>query len=199
MELEALAGALAERLFVPVEASGRHVHLTREQVLQLFGHELIPDRPLSQPGQYLARERVSILGPKGRIDHVAVLGPARKEGQVELSYTDGRTLGVQLPLRLSGDVEGTPGIRLVGPQGEVELPRGVIAARRHVHLTPQDAARLGITQGQICRLQIWSDRPVVFGDVVARISPDFQAAVHLDFDEANGCGLRPGDLGRLLP
>lgn len=198
-ELRSLAEAVIGRIFVPMEASGRHVHVTKEQALTLFGHPLTPKRPLSQPGQYLSNERVTIIGPKGQFENVAVLGPERKEGQVEISLTDGRTLGIDAPVRQSGDVSGTPGAVLVGPCGRVELEQGVIAAQRHIHLTPEDGAKFGVKDKQVVRLQAFTDRPVVFGDVLVRIHPDFAAAVHLDYDEANACGFQKGDLGRILP
>lgn len=188
-----------ERLFVEVEASGRHVHVTAEQAVILFGHPLTPARPLSQPGQFLARERVCVKGPKGQFDNVAVLGPERSEAQVEISLTDARVLGVTPPIRLSGSVADTPGAILMGDKGSVSLSRGVIAARRHIHLRPQDAARFGVTDKQVVKLQTFTDRPVVFEDVVVRVSPDFAPRVHLDYDEANACGLRSGDWGRICP
>ena len=194
-----LAEAVVSRLFVELEASGRHVHVTAQQAQTLFGHPLTPERPLSQPGQYLAKERVRIIGPKGEFRNVAVLGPERKEGQVEISLTDGRILGIDPPIRLSGDVAGSPGITLEGEKGRVTLSQGVIAAQRHVHLTPEDAAKFGVKNGQTVRLQTYSTRPTVYGDVAVRVSPDFASYVHLDYDEANACGFRKGDLGRLLP
>lgn len=199
MEMDSLVQQVLGRIFVELEASGRHVHVTREQAQILFGHELTPKRPLSQPGQYLANERVTVVGPKGSFENVAVLGPERKEGQVEISLTDGRTLGIQPPVRPSGNVAGSPGATLVGPAGKVELSRGVIAAQRHIHMTPEDAARFGVQDGQVVRLQTYTDRPVVFGDTVVRVSKDFATYVHLDYDEANACGFQPGDLGRILP
>lgn len=198
-QLRDLVKAVAARLFVELEASGRHVHVTAEQAQALFGHPLTPERPLSQPGQYLARERVRIIGPKGEFRNVAVLGPERKEGQVEISLTDGRVLGIDPPVRLSGDVQGSPGITLEGERGQVQLSQGVIAAQRHVHLTPEDAALFGVKNGQDVRLQTFTARPTVFGDVAVRVSSDFASYVHLDYDEANACGFRKGDLGRLLP
>ena len=198
-EVEALAEAILGRLFVPVEASGRHVHVTKEQAMTLFGGPLTPKRPLSQPGQFLARERVTVMGPKGEFQNVAVLGPERKEAQVEISLTDGRVLGIDAPIRMSGNVADTPGAVLIGPNGRVELKQGVIAAQRHIHLTPADGGKFGVKDKQIVKLQTFTDRPVVFEDVVVRISPDFAAAVHLDYDEANACGFRNGDLGRILP
>ena len=197
-EMRALVDRIAERLFVPVEASGRHVHVTREQALALFGHPLTPKRPLSQPGQYLAEERVKVIGPKGEFANVAVLGPERPEGQVEISLTDGKTLGIQPPIRQSGDVADTPGAVLEGPMGRVKLSQGVIAAQRHIHLTPEDGAKFGVRDKQVVKLQVFSKRPVVFEDVLVRVRPDFAAAVHLDYDEANACGFENGDLGRIL-
>ena len=197
--LQQLADAVVSRLFVELEASGRHVHVTAEQAKILFGHGLTTERPLSQPGQYLAKERVRIIGPKGEFRNVAVLGPERQTGQVEISLTDGRILGIDPPVRLSGDVAGSPGITLEGERGSVTLSQGVIAAQRHVHLTPEDAEKFGVKNGQTVRLQTFTARPTVYGDVAVRVSPDFASYVHLDYDEANACGFRKGDLGRLLP
>lgn len=185
--------------FLEIEASARHVHLTKEQALTLFGHELTPQRPLSQPGQFLARERVTVVGPKGKLDHVAVLGPERKAGQVELSLTDARVLGIDAPIRLSGDVKGTPGCTLTGPEGQLTLPQGVLVARRHIHLRPVDAEKFGVTDKQVVSFKTYTCRPTVFQDVVVRVSREFAPYVHLDFDEANACGFLPGDLGRILP
>ena len=198
-EVHALMEAVTRRLFVELEASGRHVHVTREQAEVLFGHPLTPQRPLSQPGQYLAQERVTVIGPKGEFRNVAVLGPERKEGQVEISLTDGRSLGIDAPVRLSGDVKGSPGAVLVGSRGRVTLEQGVIAAKRHIHLTPEAAQGFGVRDKQIVKLRTLTGRPVTFEDVVVRVSPDFAPYAHLDYDEANACGFRKGDLGRILP
>ena len=198
-KLDALAEAVLGRLFVPVEASGRHVHVTAEQTRILFGHDLTAERPLSQPGQFLAKERVTVVGPKGEFRNVAVLGPARGAAQVEISLTDGKTLGITPPVRLSGDVKGSPGCMLVGPQGRVELDAGVIAAQRHIHLTPEDGKLLGVADRQVVHFQVFSDRPVVFADTVVRIDPAYRRAAHLDYDEANACGFAKGDLGRIIP
>ena len=198
LEIEKLTGAVLERIFVPLEASGRHVHVTKDQAIRLFGHDLTPDRPLSQPGQYLAKERVTVAGPKGEFRNVAVLGPARKEAQVEISLTDGRNLGIQPPVRLSGDVKNSPGCMLVGPEGTVKIEQGVICAQRHVHLTPEEGRRFQVADKQVVRLQTFTERPLVFEDVQVRVSPDFATAVHLDYDEANACGFRKGDGGRIL-
>ena len=198
-ELKQLTEAVIRRIFVPLEASGRHVHITKEQALTLFGHGLTPKRELSQPGQYLANERVTVVGPKGEFRNVAVLGPERKEAQVEISVTDGRILGIVPPVKLSGDVKDSPGAVLVGPRGRVELSAGVIAARRHIHMTPEDAARMEVRDGQTVKLRTFTERPLVFDDVTVRVSPKFATFAHLDYDEANACGMHPGDLGRIVP
>lgn len=198
MDIEKLTQQVIGRIFVELEASGRHVHVTPEQARTLFGHGLTPKRELSQPGQYLANERVTVIGPKGEFQNVAVLGPERKEAQVEVSLTDGKTLGIQPPVRLSGDVSGTPGVILRGPAGEIRLHQGVLAAQRHIHMEPKDAAAMGVTDGQVVRLQTYTDRPLVFDQVAIRVHPDFRTRVHLDYDEANACGFRAGDLGRIL-
>lgn len=199
MELEGLVQQVLGRIFVELEASGRHVHVTKEQAQTLFGHGLTAKRPLSQPGQFLANERVTVIGPKGEFKNVAVLGPERREAQIEISLTDGRTLGLRPPIRLSGQVEGSPGAILVGPNGRVTLSQGVIAARRHIHMTPEDALRFGVQDKQVVRLQVYTERPLVFDDTVVRVSKDFATYIHLDYDEANACGFQPGDLGRILP
>ena len=197
--LHALTQQILDRVCIRLEASGRHVHITKEQAHTLFGHDLTPDRPLSQPGQFLARERVTILGPKGKFCNVAVLGPARPAAQVEISLTDGKTLGIQPPIRQSGDINGTPGVILVGGMGTVAIQQGVIAAQRHLHLTPETATRFHVQDQQVVQLQTFTDRPTVFGDVIVRVSPDFADRAHLDYDEANACGLGKDDYGRVIP
>ena len=198
-QIQNLVDAVVGSLFVELEASGRHVHVTKEQAQELFGHPLTPKRPLSQPGQYLANERVTVVGPKGAFSNVAVLGPERKAGQVEVSLTDARTLGVEAPVRLSGDVKGSPGILLRGEKGCVNLAEGVIAAQRHIHLTPEDARKFGVADRQNVKLQTYTARPVLFENVAVRVSPKYASYVHLDYDEANACGFQKGDLGRILP
>ncbi len=198
METDKLVDAVLSRIFVEMEASGRHVHVTGQQAMTLFGHGLTPKRELSQPGQYLSNERVTVVGPKGQFRNVAVLGPERPEGQVEISLTDARVLGIDPPIRLSGDVAGSPGVVLEGNAGTVTLREGVIVAKRHIHMTPEDANAMGVKDGQTVRLQTYTRRPLVFGDVVVRVRPDFRTRVHLDFDEANACGFVSGDLGRIL-
>lgn len=198
MDLELLTNKVMGRIFVELEASGRHVHVTKEQAQTLFGHGLTPKRELSQPGQYLCNERLTVKGPKGEFQNVAVLGPERPEAQVEISLTDGRVLGITPPIRPSGSVDGTPGAELIGPRGSVQLQQGVIAAQRHIHMHPDDAKAMGVQDKQMVRLQTFTERPVVFEELLVRIAPGFQTRVHLDYDEANACGFQPGDLGRIL-
>ena len=198
MELELLTRQVMERIFVPLEASGRHVHVTSAQAQILFGHPLTPKRDLSQPGQYLANERLTVIGPKGQFENVAVLGPERQEAQVEISRTDSRVLGIDPPVRPSGRVENSPGVILEGPCGQVQLEQGVIIAQRHIHVHPKDAPRLGVQDKQLVKLKTYTDRPVIFEELLVRVHPGFQTYVHLDYDEANACGFREGDLGRVL-
>lgn len=198
MNRNELMEKILDRIFVQIEASGRHVHLTRAQSHALFGHSLTEKRPLSQPGQFLAQERLTVRGPKGEFQNVAVLGPERSAGQVEISLTDSKTLGLQPPIRPSGEVEESPGATLIGPMGQVVLPCGVICAQRHIHMTPEKAKLLSVRDKQIVQLQTFTDRPLIFGDVMVRVSPDYATYVHLDYDEANACGLKCGDIGRIL-
>lgn len=197
--LSGLAEAVLGRILIELEASARHVHVTREQALTLFGHDLTEDRPLSQPGQFLAKERVTLQGPKGKLYNVAVLGPVRKEAQVEISLSDGKSLGITPPIRPSGDTKHSPGAILVGESGTVSLREGVIAAQRHLHLTPEAATRFQVKDKQIVKLQTFTDRPLIFDGVLVRVSPDFADRAHLDFDEANACAMKKGDWGRILP
>lgn len=197
-DVNKLTQLLQKRLFVEVEASGRHVHLTEEQVQTLFGHSLTPTKELSQPGQFAAKERVTVKGPKGKLENVAVLGPCRPYAQVEVSLTDGRVLGIQPPVRLSGDVAGTPGCEICTERGSVSLSSGLIAAKRHIHMSVADAKLQNIRDGQTVRLKMFSGRPAILEEVSVRVHPSFQTAVHLDYDEANACGWKPGDLGMIL-
>lgn len=192
------ADRLIQQLFIETEASGRHVHVTKEQAQLLFGHGLTEKRPLSQPGQYLSNERVTVVGTKGEMTGVAVLGPERKAGQVELSLTDGISLGINLPIRMSGDIKDTPGILLRGPQGEVRLSCGAIAARGHIHLPPEEAKRRGLKDGQVVKLRMLTERPVTFEKILVRVDPSFAPRAHIDYDEANACSFRKGDMGMIL-
>jgi putative phosphotransacetylase len=185
---------------VIVETSARHVHLSEADLKILLGegNELTIKKMLSQPGQYASNERVNLVGPKKAINNVLILGPARKETQVEISLTDARTLGVSAAIRESGDIDGTAGIKLVGPAGEVEITKGVIAAKRHVHLDPATAEELGVKDKQIVSVKVDGERGLTFGEVVVRVNPNFAPAVHLDTDEANAAALSGEVYGEII-
>lgn len=195
-----LAQALISRLTVEIEASGRHVHLSQQDLEALFGagYQLNRVKDLSQPGQFVCAERVSLEGPRGSISNVVILGPVRPESQVEISLTDAVALGVTPPVRLSGDVQGTPGLTLRRGERVLRLERGLIAAKRHIHMTPEDARRFGVEQGQSVRLRCFTSRPLVFSQVEVRVSPKFATVAHIDYDEANACGFQKGDRGLIL-
>ena len=179
---------------VLVEISARHVHVSEEHLEILFGkgYKLTPKKDLSQPGQFACEERVTVVGTKRELKGVSILGPCRKATQVELSLTDARSIGVSAPIRESGDTAGSGACKLVGPCGEVELTEGVIAAKRHIHMTPEDAEKYGIKDTQVVSVKIPTEgRALIFGDVVARVSPSYALAMHLDTDEANAAGI-PG-------
>ncbi len=173
---------------VLVETSARHIHLTAEAVELLYGKgaELTVKKALSQPGQYAAgNDKITLVGPKGTLS-VSVLGPARPANQVELSFSDARALGLKdVPVRESGDIAGTPGLKMVGPAGEMEISEGVIIAKRHIHMTPEDAENFGVKDKQIVKVKIDGDRTLIFDDVVCRVSPKFALAMHIDTDECN--------------
>lgn len=190
--------ALRGRVFIELEASGRHVHLTKEAALHLFGHGLTEKRPLSQPGQFVCNERVTLLTTKGRLERVAVLGPERPTCQVELSLTDCVALGIEAPLRLSGKTDGTPGIVVAMEERSLPLQSGVIVAQRHIHMTPEDAKLRGVSDGDAVRLRALTRRPLTFDEVIVRVSPSFRTYAHLDYDEANACGFQKGDLGMIV-
>ncbi len=177
---------------VLVEISARHVHVSEADLETLFGkgYKLTPKKDLSQPGQFACEERVTVVGPKRELAGVSILGPCRKETQVEISLTDARSIGVKAEIRESGDLEGTQGIKLVGPCGEVELTKGVIAAKRHIHMTPADAEKYGIVDKQNVLVKIeGTGRTLIFDDVVARVNPTYALAMHLDTDEANAAAI----------
>jgi putative phosphotransacetylase len=186
---------------VLVEVSARHVHITQADLEVLFGagQTLTPKKPLSQPNQYAAEERVDLVGPKSTIKNVVILGPVRKATQVEVSLTDARTLGVDAIIRESGHIGQTKGIILVGPKGQIELSEGVIAAKRHVHLTPETALYHGVEDKQIVNVKIMTEqRSLTFGDVVIRVSDTFAPAMHIDTDEANAAGISGSALGEII-
>ena len=170
-----------------VETSARHVHLTRDSVEALFGkgYSLTNKKDLSQPGQFACEEKVTVIGPKGSLK-ASILGPERSADQVELSLTDARTIGVAAPIRESGDVKGSGACKLVGPCGEVELACGVIAAKRHIHMTPEDAEKYALSDNQNVKVSVKTDgRSLIFDDVVVRVSPKYALAMHIDTDESN--------------
>lgn len=177
-----------------VEISARHVHVTKETLETLFGagYELTPKKDLSQPGQFACEERVTVVGPKKELAGVSILGPCRSADQVELSATDARSIGVKAPIRESGDVAGSGACKLVGPCGEVELSEGVIVAKRHIHMTPEDADVLGVKDAEIVNVKVTTDgRSLIYGDTVVRVSPKYALAMHVDTDEANAAAI-PG-------
>ncbi|PYJ06899.1 MAG: acetate/propionate family kinase, partial [Verrucomicrobia bacterium] len=188
--------AQKQRSFL-VEVSAHHIHLTQEHVEALFGpgHQLTKHADLSQPGQYACKEQLAIVGPKGRIERVRVLGPTRKYSQVEIAMTEQFKLGVHPPIRESGDIADTPGCTLEGTAGSVQLERGVICAFRHIHMTPEDALGYGIRDKSIVRVRVTGDRELIFGDVLIRVDPSFALAMHIDTDEANAANVQTGAQG----
>lgn len=185
---------------VQIEISARHVHLSNEHLEILFGKGkvLTPKRELSQPGQYLSEERVTIIGSKRSIENVAVLGPVRKDTQVEISKTDALSLGVVAPVRESGDVGGSAPIIIKGPAGEIQIKEGVIIAKAHIHITNKIADTLGLRDNQLVMVEVLSDRPVIYKEVVVRVSNKFSFRMHIDFDEANSAGVGGFTLGKII-
>jgi putative phosphotransacetylase len=180
---------------VLVEVSARHVHLSERDLAILFGegYQLTVKKPLSQPGQYACEERVTVVGPKNTIKNVIILGPTRKDTQVEVSMTDARALGIVPIVRESGDIVGSTGCKIIGPLGEIELIEGVIVAKRHLHVAEADAPQLGVKDKEVIGIKLTTNgRSLIFDDVVVRVSPKFATAVHLDTDEANAAGFSEG-------
>lgn len=173
---------------IPIEISAKHMHISREDFERLFGEgkELTFAKELSQPGQYLAKERVTIEGPRGKMENMAILGPFRKETQVELAITDARKLGIRRVIRQSGDIEETPGCRISGPEGSIDLEKGVIVAKRHIHMTPSDAIRMRVKDNdEVFVITQSFERALIYANVVVRVHPDFVLAMHVDTDEGN--------------
>ena len=186
---------------VLVETSARHVHLTREALEILFGegYELTPKKWLSQPGEFASTSRVDVVGSRKTLAGVSVLGPVRRVNQVELSLTDARSIGVEAPVRESGNVAGSGACRLVGPKGEIELTEGVIAAKRHIHMNPAEAAEAGVQDKQVVSVRVNTNgRSLTFDDVMVRVSDRFALAMHIDTDESNACAVAPGAMGEIL-
>ncbi len=191
---------MSEKKTTEINVSARHIHLSQEHVEVLFGpgYQLTKLKDLKQPGQYAANEQVAVIGPKGSFPKVRVLGPARGNTQFELSLTDARVLGIQGVVRMSGKIEGTPGMILEGPKGRIEVPQGVIVAARHIHMTPEEAAAFGLTDGQVVRVKTNGTRPLTFDDVICRVHRTYALEMHIDTDEANAAGLKDGDIGEIL-
>ena len=189
-----------DEAFIEVEASGRHVHLSQADLDTLFGpgYTLTKIKDLSQPGQYACKERVTITGPKGSLHNVIVLGPTRKETQVEVSLTDSLALGVKPPIKQSGDLEGTSAITITTERASVELNRGLMAAKRHIHVETKDASKFDVVDGEIVKVKVFGERPLIFDDVVVRVSDSFKTYMHIDFDEANACGHKAGTFARIV-
>ncbi len=198
--VEAVVDEIRTAGLVQIEVSARHVHLDKESVEALFGvgHKLTPKRELSQPGQYLEEERVDVIGPKGSFKNVAVLGPERKHVQVEVSFSDAFALGINPPIRQSGDTKGSASVTLVGPAGEITIDEGAIVALRHVHMTPEDAEKLGLVDNQIVSVEALTDRKLVFEDTVIRVSPKFRTRMHVDVDEAGAAHIAGFALGKII-
>jgi putative phosphotransacetylase len=195
-----LRAAAQGEYYVPAAASARHVHLSRADVATLFGegHELVPMKPLTQPGQFAAEEKVDIVGPRGSITGVRVLGPARKDTQIEISTTDSVKLGIKPVVRMSGDVAFSPGAKVVGPKGSIELPQGVIVSARHLHMSAGEATAYGLKNGDVVSLKKSGPRETTFGNVVVRCGDGHSLEVHLDTDEANAAMISNGDLLEII-
>jgi acetate kinase len=190
----------SDDLRIPIAISARHAHLCRRTIDELFGqgYQLQARNPLKQVGQYAAQETIALVGPHGRIEDVRVLGPPRSQNQIEISRSDEMTLGLHAPLRISGDLQNTPGVTLEGPQGRVSLIGGLVCALRHIHMGPADAVRLGVHDQDIVRVAVDGGRPVVFGNVVIRVADDYRLELHLDTDEGNAAGVEAGTTARIL-
>ena len=182
---------LIESNKVIIEGSGRHVHVKKETLAILFGegYELEVKKMLSQPGQFASFSKVDVVGPKGTLKGVSILGPCRNVDQIELSFTDARAIGVSAPVRESGDIAGSAPVTLIGPAGQIELTEGAIIAKRHVHFTPEDAAPLGIVDKEIIQVKVEGERALIFDEVVARVSPNYATYMHLDYDEINAASI----------
>ncbi|WP_028550505.1 phosphate propanoyltransferase [Paenibacillus sp. UNC451MF] len=185
---------------VPIGVSARHIHLSVEHIEQLFGsgYQLSVLKDLSQPGQYAAAETVAVVGPKGRFDKVRILGPARGKTQLEVSRSDAFVLGMNPPVRESGNIAGTPGITIIGPAGQIDITEGVIVAGRHIHFHTDDAARWGIADKQLLTVRVEGERSLIFERVLARVSDQYALDMHIDTDEANAAGVKTGDMATIL-
>jgi putative phosphotransacetylase len=185
---------------VPIAVSNRHVHLSKEHVERLFGrgYQLNKLKDLSQPGQFACKETVTLIGPKGKVEKVRVLGPARGDTQIEVSLYDGFSLGITPPIRDSGDIEGTPSVIIQGPRGQLKVEKGLICAARHIHMHSDDAVRFNVTNGQRVQVKVQGQRGVVFDNVLIRVSPKYRLEMHIDLDEANAAQIKNGQIGVII-
>lgn len=198
--VEAVVKEIRKQLMIEVEASGRHAHLSRADVETLFGkgYQLTKVRELSQPGQFVCEERISLTGPKGTLKNVVILGPERTKTQAEVSLTDALALGIKPPVRLSGDIADTPGAIFSNGDRQVVKDKGIIVAKRHLHITPEDAVHFNVKNGDTIKIKVFGSRPTIFEDTIVRISKDFRTYVHIDYDEANACGFQKGTYCRIV-
>nr|WP_312213936.1 ethanolamine utilization phosphate acetyltransferase EutD [Clostridioides sp.] len=198
--VEEVINRVKKEAFIEVEASGRHVHLSKAEMEALFGkgYELTKAKDLSQPGQYACKERVMITGPKGSLKNVIVLGPCRSNTQVEVSLTDLASLGLKAPVKQSGDLAGTPGLKISVDDKEVNVNEGLIVAKRHIHMAPQDAEKFGVHDNEEVNVKVFGNRPLVFEGVVVRVNANYKTYMHIDYDEANACGFQKGTFAKIV-
>jgi putative phosphotransacetylase len=197
---EIVKATLKQPKQIPIAASNRHIHLSPEHVDRLFGkgHQLNKLKDLSQPNQFAAKETVTLIGPKGKIQNVRVLGPARGSTQVEVSLFDGFTLGVKPPIRNSGDIKGSEAITIQGPRGQVTINEGLICAARHIHMHKSDGESFGVSDGDRVQVKVEGERGVIFSNVLIRVSPKYKLEMHIDIDEANAANIKNGQLGEIV-
>ena len=197
---EIVKATLKQPRQIPIAASNRHIHLSPEHVDRLFGkgHQLNKLKDLSQPNQFAAKETVTLIGPKGKIQNVRVLGPARGSTQVEVSLFDGFTLGVKPPIRNSGDIKGSEAITIQGPRGQVTINEGLICAARHIHMHTSDGESFGVSDGDRVQVKVEGERGVIFSNVLIRVSPKYKLEMHIDIDEANAANIKNGQLGEIV-
>ncbi len=189
-----------EKILVPVGLSNKHLHLSEEHVKILFGegYEFTWVKDLTQPGQFACEERVDVVGPKGTLKGLRVLGPARKETQIEILLADSFVLGVNPPVRESGNLEGSPGAKLIGPKGEVTIEKGVIVARRHIHMLPPEAEKIGVVDKQMVSVKVGGERGLIFDNVMVRVTTTSKYEFHADLEEGNAAGLKNGDVVEII-
>jgi putative phosphotransacetylase len=188
------------KLEVPIAVSNRHIHLSKEHVERLFGrnYQLNKLKELSQPGQYACKETVTLIGPKGKIEKVRILGPSRGKTQIEISLFDGFTLGITPPIRNSGEIDGTPSVIIQGPRGQLKVEQGLICAARHIHMNPDDASHFNVKNGQHVQVKVSGERGIIFDNVLIRVSPKYKLEMHIDIDEANAAHIKNGQMGVII-